>query len=287
MKAKEFWVFAAPSLLIMVLLMVGPLLFTLYLSFSQYSLGGAAPRLNGLDNYATVLSDPAFWRAVSFTLSYVAIAVPLIVLIGFGLALLLTELRRGKRLFISAYLLPFVVTPVVGTMIVAWLFRDRGFYSYLLSLIGVNVQWLAEPTAARALIIGYGVWAAVPFAMLMLYAGMQAMSQDPIEAAIVDGATWGQRVRYVVVPSLQPIFLFIIMITMMDGFRLFDSVAIMTRGGPGGATTTAMYYTYGVAFGDQLLGRGSAAIVLCMIGILILLSPFLYRTYQDTVKQRT
>ena len=129
--------------------------------------------------------------------------------------------------------------------------------------------------------MGLGIWSATPFVMLMLYAGLQAMPSDPIEAAIVDGATWWQRVRFVMIPYLRPIFLFIIMVNIMDAYRVFDSIAVMTKGGPGNDTATVMYYTYSVAFEQQLLGRGSAAVVLAVIGILALVSPFLRQTYVD------
>jgi ABC-type sugar transport system permease subunit len=126
----------------------------------------------------------------------------------------------------------------------------------------------------------------VPFALMMIYASLQAMPGEPIEASIVDGATWLQRVRHVVVPYLRPIFFFIAMIGIMDSFRLFDSVAVMTKGGPGAATETVMFYTYGVAFTELLLGRGSSIVVLGVLIILLLLSPLLYRTYKDIMGDR-
>jgi multiple sugar transport system permease protein len=285
-KPREFWPFVTPSVIIMSALMVFPLLFTVYLSFQNYTLGNPMAFV-GLDNYARTLNDPQFWNTVGFTLLYVAAVVPLQIGVGFVLALLLNEITRGKRWFISGYLIPFIVTPVVGTLVVAWLFRDRGFFTYLLSLVGIDIQWYADPWAARALIVLYGVWATAPFSTLMLYAGMQAMPAEPLEAARVDGASWLESVWHVVIPALRPIFLFIVMVALMDGFRLFDPVAVMTRGGPGGATETVMFYAYNVSFGQGLLGRGSAVVMISIVMILILLLPSLRRTYRDIVRRPT
>ena len=102
----------------------------------------------------------------------------------------------------------------------------------------------------------------------------------------MDGATWWQRVRFVMIPYLRPIFIFIGMVNIMDAYRLFDSVAVMTQGGPGNATATIMYYTYSVAFQEQLLGRASASIVLAVLVIITLLYPFLRQTYFDIVGKK-
>jgi len=274
-----------PSLAVMLGLMVIPLVFTFYLSFQNFTLG-EAPHFVGLTNYIRTLTDERFWHAFRFTLLYVVVSIPPQILIGLVLALLLNEVVRFKQLFISGYLLPFIVTPVVGTLAVGWLFRDRGFYTYVLSLVGINIPWYSDPTAAKALIIFYGIWSGVPFVMMMVYAALQAMPHEPIEASIVDGATWLQRVRYVVLPFLSPIFFFVSMIGIMDGFRLFDSVAVMTKGGPGSATETIMYYNYGVSFTELLLGKGSAISILAVMVIFLLLSPLLYRTYKDLMGGR-
>ncbi len=282
MKPREFWSFVTPSVITMFLLMLLPLCTTVYLSFFNFNFG-VQPEFIGFLNYTRILEDSRFWSALGFTLFYMGVSIPIQIVLGFGLALLLNEISRFKRLFISAYLIPYIVTPVVGTLAVSWLFKDRGLVTWLLSNVGVNIQWYADVIAARGLLIGYGIWGAVPFIMLMLYAGLQAMPSDPIEAAVVDGATWWQRVRFVMIPYLRPILIFIAMVNIMDAFRVFDSVAIMTQGQPGNSTATIMYYTYSVAFQEQLFGRASASVVLAVIVIITLLFPFLRQTYIDIV----
>ncbi len=281
-KPREFWAFVSPSVVVMTVLMVLPLFTTIYLSFFNFNFG-TTPKFIGLLNYTRILEDTRFWQALGFTLFYMVVSIPIQIALGFGLALLLNEISGLKRFFISIYLVPYIVTPVVGTLAVSWLFKDRGFITWLLSSIGINIQWYADVVAARGLLIGYGIWGAVPFVMLMLYAGLQAMPADPIEAAIMDGATWWQRVRFVMMPYLRPIFIFIAMVNIMDAYRLFDSVAVMTQGGPGNATATIMYYTYSIAFQEQLIGRASASVILAVFVIITLLYPFLRQTYIDIV----
>ncbi len=266
----------------MTLLMLLPLCTTVYLSFFNFNFG-VAPQFVGWLNYTRILEDSRFWSALGFTLFYMLMSIPVQIVLGFGLALLLNEIVGFKKLFISAYLIPYIVTPVVGTLAVSWLFKDRGLITWILENLGLNVQWYADIVAARGLLIGYGIWGAVPFIMLMLYAGLQAMPTDPLEAAVMDGATWWQRVRFVMMPYLRPIFVFIMMVNIMDAYRLFDSVAIMTQGGPGNATATIMYYTYSVAFQEQLFGRASASVILAVMVIMVLLYPFLRQTYVDIV----
>ncbi|WP_044664048.1 carbohydrate ABC transporter permease [Syntrophaceticus schinkii] len=107
------------------------------------------------------------------------------------------------------------------------------------------------------------------------------MPKEFMEAAVVDGATAIQKIRYIIVPYLKPLFLFIIMVNVMDAYRIFDNIAVMTKGGPGLATESLMFYNYDIAFGRMNMGAGSAVSILTMVGIFILLVPFLYMTYKE------
>jgi ABC-type sugar transport system permease subunit len=265
----------------MVGLMVVPLLATVYLSFTRYSYGNA-PVWTGLANYATVLEAPRFWNSLRFTGILIAFAIPGTLLLGFAMALLLDRAARLQGLIITGALLPNVVTPVVGTLIFSWLFQDRwGFYWWLMSKLGITIHWFAGATSARALLIIHAIWGATPFVFLVLYAGLQAMSREQLESAALDGANFLQRLRYIIFPTLRPLFVFVIMVELMDMYRAFDSVYVMTRGGPGSSTETVMFYNYDVAFAQFRLGLGSAVSVLTVVGIVILLLPFLFYTYRQ------
>lgn len=281
MKRREFFLYTAPSMVMMLGLMIVPLLATVYLSFTRYNYG-QTPEFIGLSNYTLVLQDNRFWNAMRFTLTLMLASIPVELLIGFVMALLLDRVVRIQGLIISSALLPNIVTPVVGTLVFSWLFQDQwGFYSWLMSLVGINVNWFANVWSSRLLLVIHSIWQSTPFVFLVLYAGLQAMSRDQLESAQIDGASLFQTVRYIILPNLSPLFLFIIMIRLMDAYRIFDSVYVMTRGGPGSATETIMFYNYQVAFAQLNLGRGSAISVLTIVGILILLVPSLIRTFRQ------
>jgi len=283
MKLKEFLAFVAPSYSIMILLMVVPLGMTIYLGFTNFTYG-ATPRWVGLDNYISVLTDARFWNSLKFTLLIVFTSIPIRLVLGFIIALMLNEVRRTrlKDTYISGFMIPFIVVPVVGTLVFSWLFKDTwGLFSWLLGEAGINISWYSQPLAARALVIGHWVWMGTAFPILVLYAGLQAMPDDFIEAAIVDGATWLQRIFLIVIPHLRSLFLLVIMMSVMDTYRLFDSVFVMTGGGPGSATETVMLYTYRISFQRLSLGKGSAINLLTVVGVLILMIPALYQTYKD------
>jgi multiple sugar transport system permease protein len=279
MSRREFAWFTAPSVLIMLVLMLVPLLMTVALSFSRFSFG-QTPEWYGFTNYINVLTSERFWATVQWTLTYIAITIPLQLVIGFLVASLLNQARWLRGLFVSGYLLPFIVTPVVGTLVFSWLFKDKwGFYSWMLSQMGINIAWYANEIPMKALLVFYAVWQVTPFVILVFFAGLQAMPHEPIEAAMVDGATTLQRIRYVVLPQLSPLIVFVSMINIMDAYRVFDSIYVMTRGLH--KTESIMYYNYDVAFGSQNLGRAGAVSILMVIGIFVVLVPFLVRTWRE------
>lgn len=285
MKRREFFLYSAPSVIMMVGLMVVPLFATIYLSFTRYSYGGS-PIWIGLQNYTNVLHATRFWNSLRFTGILIAFTIPGELLVGFTMALLLDRVAKIQGLIITGALLPNVVTPVVGTLIFSWLFQDRwGFYAWMMSKVGINIHWFAGVASSRALLIMHSIWQSTPFVFLVLYAGLQAMSREQLESAQIDGANFAQRLRYIIIPNLVPLFVFIIMIQLMDAYRLFDSVYVMTRGGPGSSTETVMFYNYDVAFAQFRLGLGSAVSVLTVVGIILLLLPFLYYTYRQQTQK--
>ena len=157
--------------------------------------------------------------------------------------------------------------------------------TYFLSLLGIEIQWYASAQGAKTLVMLHWIWSGVAFGILVLFAGLQAMTKEPLEAAIIDGASWFQRIKYVVIPQLSSLFLFIAMMDVMDAYRLFDSISVMTKGETGTATETLTYYNYNVAFHQLNLGQGSAISILTVLGIFILMIPFLYFTYKEQVSK--
>jgi multiple sugar transport system permease protein len=223
-----------------------------------------------------------FLGALRFTLIYTFVTLPFVLVIGFLLALGVNSATpKLKGAFITASLLPFIITPVVAALSIKWLFRDNGLVPYLLSHFGIQVFWMAQAWSARLLIVVYGIWHVVPFAFIVLYAGLQGVPQDALEAATIDGASRWQKMRYVTLPHLAPLIVFITLIHMMDAYRVFEPVIVLTQGA---FTTSVQYLTYHILLQENNPFKASAAAVLTLIGIVFLLIPLLVKTWREQKK---
>ncbi len=288
MKRNQFFIFIAPSVIIMLLLMVLPLATAIWLGFHRMTFSNINnPEFIGLQNYVELLADQRFWNSVVFTVQYILATVPAHIVLGLIIALLLDQVRYLRGLYIAGALLPFIVTPVVGTLMFRLAFERGGLYTYLLSeLTGTRVNFFLNEGTVKGLIIFHGIWYITPFAMIVLFAGLQTLPKEPVEAAMVDGASWFQRLRHVVIPHLGPLFVFISLISIMDAYRIFDSIFVLTKQNPIYNAETIMYYNYQVALSFQQLGKANAMSILTVIGIFVVLIPFLYITYRQQTEER-
>jgi multiple sugar transport system permease protein len=220
-----------------------------------------------------------FFGALRFTLLYTLVTTPFVLLLGFLVALGVNNAtQRLRGFFITASLMPFIITPVVAALSIKWLFRDNGLVPYFLSQFGISVFWMAEAWSARFLIILYGIWHSAPFAFIVLYAGLQSVPQDSLEAATIDGATRWQKLRYVTLPHLMPLLIFITLIHLMDAYRVFEPVLVLTQGA---FTTSVQYLTYYILVTETNPYKASAAAVLTTLGIFVLLIPLLVKTWKE------
>ena len=220
-----------------------------------------------------------FLAALRFTLLYIAATTPFVLGGGLLLALGMNRVtQRLKAVFIAASLLPFIITPVVGALAIKWLFRDNGLVPHLLAGVGVQVFWMAQAWSAQLLVILYGIWHVLPFAFIVFYAGLQGVPQDALEAATIDGATHWQKLRYVTLPHLMPLVVFVLMMHLMDAYRVFEPVMVLTQGA---FTTSVQYLTYHVLLQEDNPYKASAASVLTIIGIALLLIPLLRKTWRE------
>jgi multiple sugar transport system permease protein len=223
--------------------------------------------------------DNEFFGALRFTLLYTFVTTPFILVIGFLLALAVNRVtQRLKGFVISASLLPFIITPVVGALSIKWLFRDNGLVPYILSFAGIKVFWMAQAWSAQLLIILYGIWHVMPFAFIVFYAGLQSVPQDSLEAATIDGASTWQKLRYVTLPHMMPLVVFVMLIHLMDAYRVFEPVMVLTQGA---FTTSVQYLTYHILLQENNPYKASAAAVLTLVGILVLLIPLLVKTWRE------
>ncbi len=239
----------------------------------------APPDAGGSAAAASPQRSTEFIGALRFTLLYTFATTPFVLILGFALALGVNQVgQRWRPMYISASLLPFIITPVVGALAIKWLFRDNGLMPYFLSQFGISLFWMAQAWSARLLIILYGIWHVVPFAFIVFYAGLQSVPQDSLEAARIDGANAWQRLHYVTLPHLAPLFVFVTLIHLMDAYRVFEPVVVLTQGA---FTTSVQYLTYYILLQENNPYKASAAAVLTTAGIAVLLVPLLMRTWKE------
>ena len=273
---RRYLPFLIPSLIVMGVILVYPLVDSIKMSFYDYFLPFPPPRFVGLQNFIDIVNRPMFWLSLKNTFIFSVFGLAAEFLIGLGLALLLNrDDIRVRSVFLTILLVPLVITPVVGGLFMKWMFMHGwGLVNYLLSLIGIQgPAWLGNERAAMAAVIMADVWSQVPFVMLVLLAGLQSISSEMIEAAKIDGAGRLGMFRYIIIPTLKPLILFVLMMRFMDLFRAFDQIMVMTRGGPGVATTTITLYNYFEAFQQLQIGSGSAlgTITLLILSVIIIL----------------
>ena len=288
MTKRTFWGFTLPSVIIMLVLMVFPLVTTIWLGFNQLLLRDLQnPEFVGLENYREVLSDPEFWQAVRVTLLFVAITVPVQMTLGLSIALLLDWVKRARSVYMAALLLPFIVTPVVGALVYKDLFERGGLIAWLWEVV-TDDPFQVTSGNVRWLILIQAVWSVTPFAMITFFAGLQTLPEEREEAAQLDGAGFWRNLWHVKLPHLRTLLLFVGLISIMDAYRVYDSVFVWTGNRFTDAHTLQVYNVrVATAFDIGRLGKGNAIAVLTVIGIFIVLIPFLYRSYKDQIAERT
>ena len=258
----------APTLAVLLALSIYPLIYSVKISFQSPS--GSAT----LQNFTRLITDQFFFSALAHTFVYAAIALTVEFLIGLALAVLLNEQMRGRGAFRSLLLLPMMLPPVVvGVVWRLMLNSNFGAVNGTLKSLGVNTEaltWTASPKLAMASVIIADVWQWTPFMFLILLAGLQAIPQEPYEAALVDGSSVWQTFRHVTLPLLKPAILIALLLRSMDLLRVFDHIFIITEGGPGFATETLSLYIYRTAFRFSNFGYAAAmSFVLLLITNLI------------------
>ena len=272
------WLFMAPSVVVMALVLFYPFFSAVYYSFFNYYLGSQSVSFVGLDNYVNLLREERFWLDMGNTFLIVGLSVALQLVIGLALALALYACTRGVRLISLLNFLPHVVTPVVGGIFLKWMFVGRwGLLDA--TLIGFNIfppDWLGDPNWAKFTVIMADTWKFMPFLMLVLYAGLQSFDTALLEAAQIDGANAWQRLRYIILPMMKPLILFVVAIRTMDAFRFFDLIYVLTNGGPGTATETITLYTYQLAFRLLEVGRASALGVLTLLVVAMMVAVMIW-----------
>lgn len=225
-----------------------------------------------------------FWKALRFTLTFTLVTLPFVLGLGLAIAVVVnnaTQSVKGPVIFVS--LLPFIITPVIGALSIRWLFYGDGIVTvWLEALFDTNLAVAANGWAIEFLMMFYRVWHVAPFAFVIFYAGLQTVNQDTLESAIIDGASRWERLRYVVIPHLMPLIVFITLIHLMDAYRAFEEVIGFSSESH---RITLQFLTYDYLqpddAGNRQISSASASAMLTMIGVVILLAAPLRRTWRD------
>jgi ABC-type sugar transport system permease subunit len=280
MKRREFWLLVTPSVIVMFGFMLVPLYRTVRWSFQKVEYGSPGTEV-GLSNYTGALTDPRLGKAVLFTLGLTIVVTAFCLVFGYILATLINQLGRMRPVVLGIMLISYVLPHVVGAVAFSWLFDSNfgGIVNYLANAVTGGAfgepLWFTDPWPNRLIVAANVVWFMLPFAMLMILAGLQGVSTETLEAAEIDGASPLQRHIYVIIPSIRGVLGFVLLIFTMDVIRIFDSLIPLSPGAVGLGNESIMLYIYNVAFreGAVNLGLGSAISVLTIILILILLYP--------------
>jgi len=270
-----FTILLLPTIVLLLLLSLFPMFFSLWLSFNQWNLGDrtATWHFVGLKNYATIFStDPFFWSAVKVSLIFVGGTVAIQTVLGLGIALLLNDEFRGRGVIRTIIILPLMISPVVVGLIWRFMYNtDRGVINYLLYLLGIGpVDWLGRQATGMPAVMLADIWEWTPFVALIIMAALQALPNEPFEAALIDGASSWQMFRYITFPMIRPALMVAIIIRTVDAFKVFDLIYVLTLGGPGVSTQVLGLYTYKWGFKFFQMGYASALSYLMVILLVII-----------------
>lgn len=278
--------FLLPSIIVLLLIIAMPLMYSLVLSMFRYTF--LSPHLNqfvGFGNYADTFADQYFWNSVKVTMLFVLMVVPLEFFLGYGIALLLSRDIKFKSVFYFILTMPMVMSPVaVGLIWRMLLHSELGVVNFLLRGIGLEyVNWFGNPHLALLTVTIVDIWQQVSFMVLLLLAGLTSLPKEPFESALIDGANGFQSLIYIKTPLLKPIIIVAVLQRIITAFKTYDLIYVLTSGGPGISTDLISYYIYRTTFMGLDLSLASSVsyvLLIVILGITVIL-------FKATMKERT
>lgn len=262
-----------PTIITLVLLFVLPLVMLIVLSFTDYRVTTGQMKFNGIENYIYLFTSDKFWKAMGNTVFFSAVKLGLDVCLAIAVALALDSRVWFRKLLRTIFFSPVVVPVVACSLIWIW-FYDPGIgpFNQILSWFGVDpLKWLYSEDTAMMSIIIFSVWHGLGYNVMLLLSGLQGISGEYLEAAKLDGATEWQIIWKIKLPLLKPIINFVVMMGIINAFKAFSEVNVMTPdGGPGYSTAMAVNYIYEQAFTNGRMGRGAAASIILFLVIFVL-----------------
>jgi multiple sugar transport system permease protein len=273
-----------PAAVTIALIIVFPLVYSLWMAVHEYSMGiNTSPRFIGLANYVQAFSNQRFLEAIPRTVYFTVLGVAAPTVIGTVAALAFAREFPGRGLFRTIFSLPMMATPVSIALIWQMMFHPQlGVLNYFLSLIHVSPQlWIYSPRAVVPTLAIVETWQWTPFVMLIVLGGLAVLPSEPYEAALIDGASRLQTIRYVTIPLVWPYIMTAMLLRSIDALKSFDIIYVMTQGGPGTASETINIFLYLQAFAFYNIGLSSAIVVIFFF-ILVAMSIGLLVVRQKT-----
>ena len=252
--------FLSPTLVIFTAFILFPVFFSFYLSFHSWNMFSGDTTFVGLENYSRMFQDAEFWQVLGNTAVYTFGTIPINMALSLWVAYLLNKKLKGKKFLRTAFFAPVIISPVAAAVIWRWMYDPNfGLVNYLISFLGIgSINWLNEPTAAMFALIIMGVWKTFGINMILFSAGLQGIPDNYYEAAELDGAGKWAKFYHITIPMLAPTTFFIMIMSMISSFQVFDIVYVLTSGGPMGSTKVLVFYVYEYAFKFFEMGYASA-----------------------------
>jgi multiple sugar transport system permease protein len=267
---RAAWLFLAPSLVLFAIFTAIPVISAFFISFTQWNLFNEVTWV-GIGNYLELARDEIFAKVLGNTAYFVLISVPVQIVLALLCALVLNRGIKGQTFFRVVYFLPVVTSTVAAALVWAWLFNSNfGLINAGLSLVGVTdlPKWMGSTRWAMPAIIIVSIWQNLGYAMVLFLAGLQNIGKDVHDAAALDGATGWDRFWHITLPLLSPTTFFVLVISIIGSFQVFELVLVMTKAGPANATNTLVYYIYQNGFQFYQMGYASAAAMVLFLIVL-------------------
>lgn len=263
------YAFLLPFVVLLLIYHTWPVIFGTYLAFTEYNII-SPPRWVGLENFRALWRDEQFWSGLQNSLKYILV-VPVIQVISILVALLVNRPLKGIGFFRTAYYVPVVTSFAVVGLIWSWLYQQGGVVNTVLTGLGLmreDRSLLNNPATALLAVMFVTLWKGIGYYMVLYLAGLQSISRDLEEAAVIDGATRAQVFWHITLPGLRPTMLVCSLMSTISAIKVFEEIYVMTQGGPAGSTYSALFFTYSRAFQDFQYGLAAAAgIIIAVISI--------------------
>jgi len=263
--------YPAPAVIVLLLIVVLPIVFNLYLALTKWTIGLGQPRFIGLDNFIELLSDDRVRNGMKVMIYFSGLSLSFELALGLLIAVYFNRSFKGSEAVQAIYIIPFAATPVAVALI--WrimLNPEIGVLNYLLRTVGLPASlWVSSPTTVIPALAMVDVWKWTPMITLIVLAGLKSLPHEPYEAARVDGASALQIFWYITLPLIRPVLIAALMLRSLDNLKEFDIIYTITQGGPGIASETLYLYSYNVGFNFFKAGYGSALMVVVFLIVLV------------------